>query len=100
LVVLQHSYQFNTSQSYLRTEEILEPEHRIRDAFDQSVILLSDVVEVFALAKFHSFGFLLILLPYCRIAVLPYCRIAGVLEPLLSMLIKRGRLDLAYRTSQ
>jgi hypothetical protein len=92
LVVLQHSYQFNTSQSYLRTEEILEPEHRIRDAFDQSVILLSDVVEVFALAKFHSFGFLLILLPYCRIA--------GVLEPLLSMLIKRGRLDLAYRTSQ
>jgi hypothetical protein len=76
LVVLQHSYQFNTSQSYLRTEEILEPEHRIRDAFDQSVILLSDVVEVFALAKFHSFGFLLILLPYCRIAVLPYCRIA------------------------
>ncbi|MGK0230592.1 MAG: hypothetical protein ACI9US_003267, partial [Gammaproteobacteria bacterium] len=65
-----------------------------------SVILLSDVVEVFALAKFHSFGFLLILLPYCRIAVLPYCRIAGVLEPLLSMLIKRGRLDLAYRTSQ
>ncbi|MFT5045796.1 MAG: hypothetical protein ACI8UP_002770 [Porticoccaceae bacterium] len=100
MVVLQHSYQFNTSQSYLRTEEILEPEHRIRDAFDQSVILLSDVVEVFALAKFHSFGFLLILLPYCRIAVLPYCRIAGVLEPLLSMLIKRGRLDLAYRTSQ
>ncbi|MFT6304445.1 MAG: hypothetical protein ACJAY2_003649 [Pseudomonadales bacterium] len=65
MAFLQHSYQFNTGQYFLRTVEILEPKHRFRDAFDQSVILLCGVVEVFALAKLCSFRFLLIVLPNC-----------------------------------
>jgi hypothetical protein len=65
LAFFQHSYQFNTGQCFLRTVEILEPQHRFRDVFDQSVILLYDVVEVFALATFYSFGFLHIALPNC-----------------------------------
>lgn len=42
-------------QRFLRTVEILESKHWFRDALDQSVVLLNDVVKVLALPDLNPF---------------------------------------------
>jgi hypothetical protein len=49
----------------LSAEETLEAQHRFGDTFYPSMILLNDMVELFALAKIYPFGFLIIVLPNC-----------------------------------
>jgi hypothetical protein len=50
----------------LRAEETLKAQHRFGDAFYQPVILLNNIVEVLALAKYDPFRFFLVVLPNSR----------------------------------
>ena len=42
-------YHLNTRENDARAPEILEAHHRFDDAFDRSMVLLNDVVQVFVL---------------------------------------------------
>jgi hypothetical protein len=52
LALLDHVHQLNAGNEDTRAAKGFEPEHRAHNAFDRSVVLLHDVVEVSALAQF------------------------------------------------
>ena len=49
LSLADHVRDLYARQDDVRTPEILEPHHRFDDAFDGTVILLDDVIQVFVL---------------------------------------------------
>jgi hypothetical protein len=59
---------------------MFEPQHRTTPAFDVPVILLNDVVEIFALTDLDTLV----------VVIIVVSRIAAVFAPLLSMLIRPG----------
>ena len=55
--------QFDAGEGLLCSIEMLEPQHRTTPAFDVPVILLNDVVEVFALADLDTCVVVIIVVP-------------------------------------
>lgn len=62
LSLFEHHNQLDTYKCFLHTVEVLESEDQIHDAFYQSVILLYDVFQVFALTDIDPFRFLSVVL--------------------------------------
>lgn len=46
-------HDLDTDDQFLCSPKRFEPEHRIRDSFDSPVILLHDIVQIFAFAEFN-----------------------------------------------
>ena len=54
--------EFNSCQSGLCGPERFEAQHRSGSPFNEPVILFNNIIQVFALADFHSFTFIVIVL--------------------------------------
>ena len=58
LALLQHAPEFNSRQRGMRRLERFESEHGSNNSLDEPVILLHDVIKIFALANLDAFVFI------------------------------------------